>query len=147
MDLSRFVSVGVMQGLSCGLYIYRHRPLIYTINIILCYTYMTLPFNSFDLTRRRRNMSKTNSLASRTASWPHTRALLESLPPERLTFGAHQAERNESISDPAINELLKFVGRVGSTATNSDEKKSYMRTAQVVHCLSWVPPYLLNLES
>ena len=81
---------------------------------------------SFDLARRCHNMSKTNSLASRTESWPRTRTLLESLTPERLTFGAHQAQRYEPISDPAVKELLKFISRVGSTATGSDERKSYM---------------------
>src|SRR5579859_7611964 len=71
-------------------------------------------------------MSKTNSLASRTALWPRTRALFESLTPERLTFAARQVERYEPISDPAVKELLKFVSRVGSTAAGSDERKSYM---------------------
>ena len=39
---------------------------------------------------------------------------------------ASQAEKYQPIMDPAIQELLKGVAHVGSTASGSDEKKSYM---------------------
>ena len=39
---------------------------------------------------------------------------------------ASQAEKYQPITDPVIQELLKGVARVGSTASGSDEKKSYM---------------------
>jgi len=39
---------------------------------------------------------------------------------------ASQAEKYQLITDPAIQELLKGVARVGSTAAGCDEKKSYM---------------------
>jgi len=39
---------------------------------------------------------------------------------------ASQAERYQPIMDPTIQELLKGVARVGSTASGSDERMSYM---------------------
>ena len=39
---------------------------------------------------------------------------------------ASQAEKHQPITDPAIRELLKGVARIGSTASGSDERKSYM---------------------
>jgi Helitron helicase-like domain at N-terminus len=39
---------------------------------------------------------------------------------------ASQAERHQPITNPAIQELLKGVARVGSTASGSDDRKSYM---------------------
>src|SRR5438046_6560913 len=52
--------------------------------------------------------------------------LLESLAVEQLMEAASQAEKHQPITDPAIKELLKGVARVGSTASGSDERKSYM---------------------
>ena len=37
---------------------------------------------------------------------------------------ASQAEKHQSITGPAIRELLKDVARIGSTASGSDERKS-----------------------
>jgi len=52
---------------------------------------------------------------------------------------AGQAEKHQPITDPAIQELLKGVARVGSTASGSDERKSYM-LAQPLLFISVVPP-------
>src|SRR5438046_5622602 len=52
--------------------------------------------------------------------------LLESLTVEQLMEVASQAEKRQPITDPAIQELLKGVARIGSTMSGSDEWKSYM---------------------
>ena len=39
---------------------------------------------------------------------------------------ASQAEKHQPITDAAIQELLKGVAHVGSTASGSNERKSYM---------------------
>jgi hypothetical protein len=71
------------------------------------------------------NSSKTNVLARR-KNWPATELLLASLTAEQLLEAASQAEKYQPITHPAIQELLKGVARVGSTASGSDERKSYM---------------------
>jgi len=81
--------------------------------------------SSFDISRLNHNSLKTNVLARR-KTWPATALLLESLTPEQLMEAASQAEKHQPITDPAIQELLKGVARVGSTASGSDERKSYM---------------------
>jgi helitron helicase-like protein len=55
-----------------------------------------------------------------------TALLLESLTSDQLMEAASQAEKHQPITDPAIRELLKGVARIGSTASGSDERKSYM---------------------
>jgi hypothetical protein len=80
---------------------------------------------SFDITRRRHNLSKTNNHASH-KTWPRTKALLESLDPQDLLHAAEQAENHLPISDPRVLELLKMIARVGATAAGSEEKKSYL---------------------
>ena len=81
--------------------------------------------SSFDISRLNHNSSKTNVLTRR-KTWPATALLLESLTVEQLMEVASQAERYQPIMDPTIQELLKGVARVGSTASGSDERKSYM---------------------
>src|SRR5437016_3667321 len=81
--------------------------------------------SSFDISRLNHNSSKTNVLTRR-KTWPATALLLESLTVEQLMEAASQAEKHQLITDPAIRELLKGVARIGSTASGSDERKSYM---------------------
>ena len=81
--------------------------------------------SSFDISRLNHNSLKTSVLARR-KTWPATALLLDSLTPEQLMEAAAQAEKHQPITDPAIQELLKGVSRVGSTASGSDERKSYM---------------------
>ena len=81
--------------------------------------------SSFDISRLNHNSSKTNVLTRR-KTWPTTALLLESLTAEQLMEAASQAEKHQPITDPAIRELLKGVARIGSTASGSDERKSYM---------------------
>ena len=81
--------------------------------------------SSFDISRLNHNSSKTNVLTRR-KTWPATALLLESLTAEQLMEAASQAEKHQPITDPAIRELLKGVARIGSTASGSDERKSYM---------------------
>jgi len=81
--------------------------------------------SSFDISRRRHNISKSNLQVNRN-TWPTTRTLLESLTPERLIEAAHQAEQHQPVTDPAVRELITMISRVGSTSAGSDEKKSYM---------------------
>lgn len=71
------------------------------------------------------NFTKTNVLARR-KTWPATELLLASLTPEQLLNAAMQAEQHQPITDPAVQELLKGVARVGSSGAGSDERKSYM---------------------
>ena len=49
--------------------------------------------------------------------------VLESLTAEQLMEAASQAEKHHPITDPAIQELLKGVARLASTASGSDERK------------------------
>jgi hypothetical protein len=63
---------------------------------------------------------------TRQKTWPATALLLESLTAEQLMKAASQAEKHQPVTDPAIRELLKGVARIGSTASGSDERKSYM---------------------
>src|SRR6266496_4872400 len=81
--------------------------------------------SSFDISRLNHNSSKTN-LLTRRKTWPATALLLESLTAEQLMEVATQAEKHQPITDPAIQKLLKGVARVGSTASGSDDRKSYM---------------------
>jgi Helitron helicase-like domain at N-terminus len=81
--------------------------------------------SSFDISRLSHNLSKTNVLAQR-KNWPATELLLASLTAEQLLQAASQAQKHQPITDPAVQELLKGVARVGSTASGSDERKSYM---------------------
>src|SRR5216110_1141526 len=80
--------------------------------------------SSFDISRLNHNSSKTNVLTRR-KTWSATALLRKSLTAEQL-MEASQAEKHQPITDPAIKELLKGVARVGSTASGSDEWKSYM---------------------
>ena len=52
--------------------------------------------------------------------------LLASLTSEQLLQATAQAEQHQTITDPAVRELLKGVAHVGSSAAGSDERKSYM---------------------
>src|SRR5436190_21809550 len=81
----------------------------------------------FDITRQRHNISKTNHQASYN-NWPATKDLLESLKVDDLLKTADEAEKHHPISDPQVNELLKMIAWIGSTAAGSDEKKSYLLT-------------------
>lgn len=81
--------------------------------------------SSFDISRLNHNFAKTSVLGRRT-NWPETALLLTSLTSEQLLEAASQAEQHQPITDPAIRELLKGVARLGSTASGSDERKSYM---------------------
>src|SRR5436190_21699485 len=81
--------------------------------------------SSIDISRLNHNSSKTNVLTRR-KTWPVTALLLESLTREQLMEAASQAERHQPITNPAIQELLKGVAQVGSTASGSDDQKSYM---------------------
>src|SRR6266496_4130093 len=81
--------------------------------------------SSFDISRLNHNSSKTNVLTRR-KTWPAIALLLESLTAEQLMEAASQAEKYQPIMDPTIQELLKGVARVGSTASGSDERMSYM---------------------
>ena len=81
--------------------------------------------SSFDISRLNHNSSKTNVLTRR-KTWPAMALLLESLTAEQLMEAASQTEKHQPITDPAIRELLKGVARIGSIASGSDERKSYM---------------------
>jgi Helitron helicase-like domain at N-terminus len=59
-------------------------------------------------------------------NWPVTKEFLESLEMDDLLKAADEAEKHHPISDPHVNELLKMIARIGSTAADSDEKKSYL---------------------
>ena len=80
---------------------------------------------SFDISRLNHNSSKMNVL-TRCKTCPMMVLLLESLTAEQLMEAASQAEKCQLITDPAIQELLKGVTRIGSTMSGSDEWKSYM---------------------
>jgi hypothetical protein len=56
---------------------------------------------------------------------------LESLDVDDLLKAAEEAEKHHPVSDPRVNELLKIITRIGSTAAGSDEKKSYLLLAQL----------------
>jgi Helitron helicase-like domain at N-terminus len=43
-----------------------------------------------------------------------------------LLKAAEEAEKHHPVSDPRMNELLKIITRIGSTAASSDGKKSYL---------------------
>src|SRR5438046_6816219 len=45
---------------------------------------------------------------------------------KQLMEAASQGEKHQPITDPAIQELLKGIAHIGSTASDSDERKSYM---------------------
>ena len=81
--------------------------------------------SSFDISRLSHKSSKTNILTRR-KTWPATALLLESLTAEQLKEAASQAKKYRPITDPAIQELLKGVARIGSTASDSDEHKMYI---------------------
>src|SRR5436305_12723076 len=55
-----------------------------------------------------------------------TALLLESLIAEQLMKAASQVKKHQLITNSAIQELLKSVARIGSIASDSDERKSYM---------------------
>ena len=59
-------------------------------------------------------------------TWPATALLLESLTAEQLMEAASQAEKYQPIINPTIHELMKGVTCISSTASGSDERKSYM---------------------
>ena len=81
--------------------------------------------SSFDISRMNHNFAKTNVL-TRCKNWPTTELLLASLTSKQLLEAITQAEQHQMIADPAVQELLKGVSHVGSSAPGSDEKKSYM---------------------
>src|SRR5436305_4076915 len=83
--------------------------------------------SSFDISRLNHNSSKTNVLTRR-KTWPMTALLLESLTAEQLMKAASQAKKHQLITNSAIQELLKGVTRIESTASGFDERKSYMLT-------------------
>jgi hypothetical protein len=91
---------------------------------------------SFDITRRRHNLSCTNNHASR-KTWPRPKSLLELLEPQDLLHAADQAENHLPISDPRVRELLKMISRVGATAAGFEEKKSHLlaqlKSAMIYH--------------
>src|SRR5438046_5423509 len=45
---------------------------------------------------------------------------------KQLMEAASQGEKHQPITDPAIQELLKGIAHIGSTASDSNEQKSYM---------------------
>ena len=48
---------------------------------------------------------------------------------------ASQAEKHHPITDPAIQELLKGVARLASTASGSDERKVvYAGATEILNC-------------
>src|SRR5437762_8468893 len=81
--------------------------------------------SSFDISRLNHNSSKTNVL-TRHKTWPTMALPLESLTMKQLMEAASQGEKHQPITDPAIQELLKGIAHIGSTASDSDERKSYM---------------------
>jgi hypothetical protein len=53
---------------------------------------------------------------------------LESLTAKDLRKAAVQEQKYHKIDNPAVLELLKSLGQIGSATSGSDEKKSYMLT-------------------
>jgi helitron helicase-like protein len=72
-------------------------------------------------------MSKV-TIRTKQKAWNKTRQLLESLTAEDLRKAAVQEQRYHKIDNPAVLELLKSLGQIGSATSGSDEKKSYMFT-------------------
>ena len=72
-------------------------------------------------------MTNVNIRASR-KTWAQTRALLESLTVEDLQKAAKQELAHESISNPAVKELLKLIDQIGNATPGSDETKGRMLT-------------------
>jgi hypothetical protein len=80
---------------------------------------------AFDVLRRDHAIKQT-SIQTCSKHWSMTDALLHSLAPEQLLEAANQAERYESISDPAVKVLLRAVDRVGTNVLGSDAKRFHM---------------------
>ena len=82
---------------------------------------------AFDILRREQFMSKVN-IRIKQKAWNKTRRLLESLTAEDLREAAKQEQKYHKINNPAVLELLKSLGQIGSATPGSDERKSYMLT-------------------
>jgi hypothetical protein len=72
-------------------------------------------------------MSKV-TIRTKQRSWNKTKQLLESLTAEDLREAVIQEQKHHKIENPAVWELLKSLGQIGTAASGSDEKKSYMLT-------------------
>ena len=82
---------------------------------------------AFDILRREQSMSNVN-IRTKQKAWNKTRRLLESLTAEDLREAAKQEQKYHKINNPAVLELLKSLGQIGSATPGSDERKSYMLT-------------------
>ena len=80
---------------------------------------------AFDILRREQSMSKVN-IRTKQKAWNKTRRLLESLTAEDLREAAKQEQKYHKINNPAVLELLKSLGQIGSATPGSDERKSSM---------------------
>lgn len=67
-----------------------------------------------------------SSIQTKRKDWAKTNRLLESLTVDQLLKAAEQARRHQPLTDNAVKELLKMVGRVGASAPGSSSKKWYM---------------------
>ena len=67
-----------------------------------------------------------STIQTKRKGWTKTKELLESLTSDQLLQAAEQARRHEPITDNAVKELLKMVGRVGASASDSSSRKWYM---------------------
>ena len=75
--------------------------------------------------RREQTMSKV-TVRTRRTTWAKTRQLLESLTSEDLVKAAKEEEQYHRITNTPVLELLKSLGQIGGTTSESDERKSYM---------------------
>ena len=73
--------------------------------------------------------------------------MLASLATEQLLQAASQGEKHHPITDPAIQELLNGVARVGSTAAGSNERKSYMLAQLQSSIVHYGCPHLSHYQS
>ena len=80
---------------------------------------------AFDILRREQSMSNVN-IRTKQKAWNKTRRLLESLTAEDLREAAKQEQKYHKINNPAVLELLKSLGQIGSATPGSDERKLYM---------------------
>ena len=67
-----------------------------------------------------------------------TAPLLESLTDEKLTVAASQAAQHKPITDTAVKKFLVMIKIIESTASESEEQKSYdlVRMKSATVCLS-----------
>src|SRR5947207_8244912 len=82
---------------------------------------------AFDILRREQSISNVN-IRTKQKAWNKTRRLLESLTAEDLREAAKQEQKYHKINNPAVLELLKSLGQIGSATPGSNERKSYMLT-------------------